>query len=535
MIRINQLKLPIPHTDEALEQKIRKALHLRQEQTFTYEIIRQSVDARKKSDKKFVYSVNVSVRDESKILRKVVDKNIMSIKQRAYRFPEGGDLDLKERPVIVGSGPAGIFCGYMLASHGYRPIILERGESVRDRLKTVEEFWETGRLDKRSNVQFGEGGAGTFSDGKLNTLVKDPDGRGREVLRIFTECGAPEEILYQQKPHLGTDILVDIVECMRKKIEAWGGEFRFLSQVTDLKIQSDSVTGVIINEDQELAAHVLVLAVGHSARDTFDMLYSRQIAMCQKAFAVGLRIEHPQKMINLALYGEEENPHLGAAPYKLTAQTSNGRGAYTFCMCPGGYVVNASSEEQMLAVNGMSYQKRDSDNANSAVIVTVSPKDFSSDHPLAGVEFQRRLEAAAYKAAGGNVPVQLFEDFSANRKSIRLGEILPCIKGRWDFANLREVLPEDICCSLEEAVRAFEHKIPGFSRGDALLSGVESRTSSPVRIERGPSMESSLSGIYPCGEGAGYAGGITSAAMDGMKVAEAIAGKYRPLRPFVLL
>lgn len=535
MIRINQIKLPIPHTKEALEQKIRKALHLKQEQAFTYEIIRQSVDARKKSEKKFVYSVNISIPGESKILRKVVDKNVMSAKAQEYHFPSGGESELKERPVIVGSGPAGLFCAYMLASHGYRPIVLERGADVRERLKTVEDFWKTGRLNTQSNVQFGEGGAGTFSDGKLNTLVKDPDGRGREALRIFTECGAPEEILYQQKPHLGTDVLVDIVACMRKKIEAWGGEFRFWNQVTDLKIQSDSVTGVVINEEQELAAQVLVLAIGHSARDTFEMLYSRQIAMRQKSFAVGVRIEHPQKMINLALYGEESNPHLGAAPYKLTAQTSNGRGAYTFCMCPGGYVVNASSEEQMLAVNGMSYQKRDSANANSAVIVTVTPEDFPSDHPLSGVEFQRRLENAAYKAAGGDVPVQLFQDFCDNRKSLQLGEVTPCIKGNWQFANLREILPDYICSSLEDAIGDFGHKIPGFSRGDAVLSGVESRTSSPVRIERDASMQSSLSGVYPCGEGAGYAGGITSAAMDGIKVAEAIAGKYRPLRPIVLL
>lgn len=526
MIQISQLKLPIGHTKEQLEQKIRKLLRLGKQHDFSYEIIRQSLDARKKAEKKFVYTVLVSASHENKILHKVNDKNIMFTKRVTYHFPASGAKLLSQRPVIVGSGPSGLFCAYMLAKHGYRPLILERGEEVQKRKEKVDAFWKNGTLDLQSNVQFGEGGAGTFSDGKLNTLVKDPVGRNREVLRIFVECGAPEEIIYQHKPHLGTDALLTIVENMRHKIESWGGEFCFSSQVTDLDIAKNQIRSVILADGRTIPADVLVLAIGHSARDTFEMLYTHNLNMHQKSFAVGVRVEHPQKMINLALYGEEENKDLGAAAYKLTAQTSNGRGAYTFCMCPGGYVVNASSEECHLAVNGMSYQKRDSENANSAVIVTVGPQDFASDHPLAGVQYQRELEKAAYLLANGAVPVQLMEDFVLNRESESLGEITPCIKGKWKFANLRRCFPAEICQSLIEAFDSFEQKIPGYSRPDAILSGVESRTSSPVRIERDEHMESNVKGIYPCGEGAGYAGGITSAAMDGLKIAEKIALRF---------
>ena len=526
MIQISQLKLPIEHTKEQLSQKIRKQLCLGKQQEFSYEIIRQSLDARKKQEKKFVYTILVSVPNEKKILHKVDDKNIMYTKKITYHFPPSGNELLTHRPVIVGSGPAGLFCAYMLAKHGYRPLILERGEEVHKRKQKVDIFWKDGVLDPQSNVQFGEGGAGTFSDGKLNTLVKDPVGRNKEVLRIFVECGAPKEIIYQHKPHLGTDALIAIVETMRHKIEAWGGEFCFSSQVTDLMITDHRIRGIVLSDGSRIPVDVLVLAIGHSARDTFEMLYTHNIAMHQKSFAVGVRVEHPQKMINLALYGEEENKKLGAAAYKLTAQTSNGRGAYTFCMCPGGYVVNASSEEGHVAVNGMSYQKRDSENANSAVIVTVGPKDFASDHPLAGVQYQRKLEKAAYSLARGAVPVQLMGDFVLDRDSKELGEIIPCIKGKWQFANLRKCLPNQVCQSLIEAFSSFDHKISGYFRPDAVLSGVESRTSSPVRIERDEQMESNIKGIYPCGEGAGYAGGITSAAMDGLKIAEKIALRF---------
>ncbi|MCI7739688.1 MAG: NAD(P)-binding protein [Lachnospiraceae bacterium] len=526
MIQISQLKLPVGHTKEQLQQKIRKMLRLGKQQEFSYEIIRQSLDARKKQDKKFVYTILVSVANESKILHKVNDKNIMLTQKTNYHFPSSGSEPLTHRPVIVGSGPAGVFCAYMLAKRGYRPLILERGEEVHKRKQKVDAFWKDGTLDLQSNVQFGEGGAGTFSDGKLNTLVKDPVGRNREVLRIFAECGAPEEIIYQHKPHLGTDALITIVETMRHKIENWGGEFCFSSQVTDLAIKENRVHQITLLDGRSIPVEVLVLAIGHSARDTFEMLYSHNLVMHQKSFAVGVRVEHPQKMINLALYGEEKNKTLGAAAYKLTAQTSNGRGAYTFCMCPGGYVVNASSEAGHLAVNGMSYQKRDSKNANSAVIVTVGPKDFDSDHPLAGVQYQRKLEKAAYALADGAVPVQLMGDFVLDKESKQLGEIIPCIKGKWQFANLRKCLPAEICQSLTEAFASFDHKISGYLRPDAVLSGVESRTSSPVRMERDENMESNIKGIYPCGEGAGYAGGITSAAMDGLKIAEKIALRF---------
>lgn len=526
MIQISQLKLPIEHTQEQLQQKIRKLLRLGKQQEFSYEIIRQSLDARKKQEKKFVYTVLVSVSHENRILHKVNNKNIMYTDRKSYYFPASGTETLSQRPVIVGSGPAGLFCAYMLAKHGYRPLILERGKEVHERKQTVDAFWKSGNLDPQSNVQFGEGGAGTFSDGKLNTLVKDPVGRNREVLRIFVECGAPKEIMYQNKPHLGTDALMTIVKNMRYKIENWGGEFYFSSHVTDIAVTDQQIRGITLSDGRMFPVHVLVLAIGHSARDTFEMLYSHNLAMRQKSFAVGVRVEHPQNMINFALYGEKENKILGAAAYKLTAQTSNGRGAYTFCMCPGGYVVNASSENGYLAVNGMSYQKRDSENANSAVIVTVSPEDFESNHPLAGVQYQRKLEKAAYTLADGAVPVQLMEDFILDRESTCLGAVTPCIKGNWKFANLRRCIPPEICQSLAEAFTSFDHKIPGYSRPDAVLSGVESRTSSPVRIERNEQMESNIKGIYPCGEGAGYAGGITSAAMDGLKTAEKIALRF---------
>ena len=538
MLRIGQLKIKTGHTKEELERKVERALGVSREEIQSIEIRKRSIDARTKPEIYYVYTVDVKltkVKKEKAILSRRKLKDVSEEKETSYEFPACREAsEMKHRPVVVGSGPAGLFCAYLLAKHGYRPILIERGAPVEERKKAVEAFWETGVLDTRTNVQFGEGGAGTFSDGKLNTLVKDPAGRNREVLKIFVAHGAPEEILYENKPHIGTDILIDVVRRMRESIEDSGGECRFYTKLTGISTGDGRVKEIRIEEQGKeslIPAEVVVLALGHSARDSFAMLKETGVFLEAKSFAVGVRVEHLQKRINLSQYGTEQHPDLPAAAYKLTAKAENGRGVYTFCMCPGGYVVNASSEEGRLCVNGMSYHGRAGENANSAVIVTVTPEDYAADGnqgPLAGVEFQRHLEERAYEAGNGKIPVQCFGDFKNGRISHSFGEVFPQMKGAYCFGNVRGIFPEEIASSIQEGIEAFEQKIHGFSRDDTVLSGVEARTSSPVRITRDETMQSvNVQGLYPCGEGAGYAGGITSAAMDGMKTAEAVAKKYQ--------
>ena len=536
MIRINQVKLPVEHTSDALHKKVQELLKYKG--PMDVEIVKRSLDARKKPQLFYVYVVDVSVpeKEESKLLRRCHNNRIQKIEPVKYEFPVK-QYEGKVRPVIVGMGPAGLFCGYVLAKAGFRPILLERGKCVEDRSRDVEAFWETGHLNTESNVQFGEGGAGTFSDGKLNTLIKDKYGRNKEVLRIFVKHGAPEEILYDYKPHIGTDILKKIVRSMREEIIALGGEVRFETRVTDLLIAGDRIKGLVLNGEEELPAEHVVLALGHSARDTFSMLHKQKVAMEAKPFAIGMRVEHPQELINLSQYGKKEAGALGNAIYKLTAETSEKRGVYTFCMCPGGYVVNASSEERRLAVNGMSYSGRNSVNANSAVIITITPEDYGdSKDPLSGVAFQRKLEEEAYQIGNGKVPVERYGSFKRailgtkaqeapdGAEIIGMEKFTPCIKGQWTEAPVHEILPDALNRAFVEGMEAFGRKIRGFNGDEVFVEGIESRTSSPVRILRNELAQSiSAEGLYPCGEGAGYAGGITSAAMDGIFVAEQLA------------
>ena len=548
MIRINQVKVRPGHSEEQLKRKAADCLKIPVSDIYDVKIVRQSIDARKKPDIFYTYTLNVKVKKEEKILKHFHGKEnlVAKAEDETYRFPDPGKKHLKEPVVIVGMGPAGLFCGYFLALHGYRPVLLERGRRVEERIEDVKRFWKTGILNPDSNVQFGEGGAGTFSDGKLNTLVKDKDGRNRVVLETLVKFGARESICYEAKPHIGTDVLSSVVHGMREEIIRLGGEVRFESKMTELLINDGQVKGVVINETETLPCEQVVLAIGHSARDTANMLYEKQVPMEAKAFAVGLRVEHPQTMINESQYGKSESGELGAAPYKVTARAQNGRGVYSFCMCPGGYVVNASSEEGFTAVNGMSYSGRDGKNANSAIVVSVTPQDYGSDHPLAGIAFQRALEKKAYELGGGKIPVQRYGEFRASvlndkTEAVQKANVFPDIsldekkevvepqcKGEYVWADVSRILPKECNEAFVDGMEAFGRQIKGFDRPDTVLLGVESRTSSPVRIKRDETLQSQIRGLYPCGEGAGYAGGITSAAMDGLRIAEAIASEFMP-------
>lgn len=526
MIRINQLKLPIHHSDEELEKKIRKNLKLSSDDSFTYKIIKRSIDARKKPDIFYVYSINVKHSKEEQIVKKAHNPSIMVVKEKAYHYPEEGTKLLTKSPVIIGAGPAGLFCAYLLTEMGYHPIVLERGKQIEERKLDVEQFWKTGILNTESNVQFGEGGAGTFSDGKLNSVVKDPFNRNQFVLETFVKFGAPEQILYDNKPHIGTDVLADVIVSMRKYLEERGCTFHFECLAKDFVIEDGQIRKIIC-ENEQFDVDSVVLALGHSSRDTFEKLHLLQIPMEVKNFAVGFRVEHPQEMINKVMYGDTAYEELPAAPYKVTSNFPNGRGVYSFCMCPGGYVVNSSSEEGRTVVNGMSYSGREGKNANSAIIVSVDTKDFGASDPLAGMRYQQRLEHEAFKRGNGRIPQQLFGDFCNHISSTEYGAYSSETKGETVFADLRGIFSEDIENSFIAGMNHFSHIIPNYDRKDAILSGLESRTSSPIRIIRNEEFESSIRGIYPCGEGAGYAGGIMSAAMDGLKIAEAIIRKYR--------
>lgn len=536
MIRINQLKIPYEKSKDEqgiLLNKIAKKLNIPKTDISSLSIVRKSIDGREKPNIYFVYSVDVTLENENKLKAKAFGKDVSKVSKTSYRFKPSKTLEEIGKTVVVGMGPAGLFCGYFLAINGYKPLIIERGKKVEDRLADVEKFWETGIFNTESNVQFGEGGAGTFSDGKLNTMVKDKLGRNKLVLETFVKFGANPEITYVNKPHIGTDVLSQVISNMRQAIIDAGGEIRFETKLTDIVVKEDKIAEIIVNDNEHISVDNLVLALGHSARDTFKMLYDKKLHMEPKAFAVGVRMEHKQALIDEAMYGMKHEDSvdnlLGAADYKLTAHASNGRSVYSFCMCPGGYVVNASSEEGMLAVNGMSYSKRDSENANSAIIVSVTPEDFKYDNPLSGIEFQRELEKNAFYAGNGKIPVQTYGDFKLDRKSAQFGAITPVTKGNTAFADINQVLPKSLCDALKECIPTFGKTIKGFDDEDALMLGVESRTSSPLRIVRDNELNANIKGIYPCGEGAGYAGGITSAAMDGIRVFEAITSDFNAI------
>ncbi|EPJ89768.1 hypothetical protein CFII64_01576 [Pseudomonas sp. CFII64] len=528
MLRITELKLPIDHPEEDLRPALLQRLGIASEELLDFTLFKRSYDARKKSSELcFIYTIDFQVRDEAALrLRLADDRHLNPAPDISYkvvgRAPEG----LTERPVVVGFGPCGIFAGLLLAQMGFKPIILERGREVRQRTKDTWGLWRKNVLNPESNVQFGEGGAGTFSDGKLYSQIKDPKFHGRKVLHEFVKAGAPEEILYVSKPHIGTFRLTGVVETMREEIKALGGEVRFEQRVTDVLIDNGQMQGVVLDSGERIESRHVILALGHSARDTFRMLHSRGVYMEAKPFSVGFRIEHPQSLIDRARLGKYAgHPKLGAADYKLVHHAKNGRSVYSFCMCPGGTVVAATSEPNRVVTNGMSQYSRNERNANSGIVVGITPEDYPGG-PLAGIELQERLESHAYVLGGSTyeAPAQLVGDFIAGKASSALGSVEPSYKPGVKLVDLADALPAYAIEAIREALPAFDKQIKGFALHDAILTGIETRTSAPLRITRDETMQSlNTKGLYPAGEGAGYAGGILSAGVDGIRIAEALA------------
>ncbi|MBR7792667.1 NAD(P)/FAD-dependent oxidoreductase [Undibacterium sp. FT147W] len=528
MLRITDLKLPLDHPESALKRAILEQLAIPESDLVDFNIFKRSYDARKKTAIILIYTIDVELKNESEVLARLSKQpNIGATPDTSYKFvAHAQDSDFK-RPIVIGFGPCGLFAALLLAEMGYRPIVLERGKTVRERTKDTWGLWRKRELQPESNVQFGEGGAGTFSDGKLYSQIKDPKHYGRKVITEFVKAGAPKEILYVSKPHIGTFRLVKMIEEMRHNIEALGGEIRFEQKVTDIDIKNGEVHGVRVNDGEYTESNHVVLAIGHSARDTFQMLYDKGVYIEAKPFSIGFRIEHPQSVIDKARFGPNAgNEILGAADYKLVHHAKNGRSVYSFCMCPGGTVVAATSEPGRVVTNGMSQYSRNERNANSAIVVGISPEDYPGN-PLAGIDLQRKLEERAYKMGGENynAPGQLIGDFIKGIKSTELGNVTPSYKPGVTLCDLAEALPEYAINAIREAIPEFDKKIKGFAMNDGILTGIETRTSSPIRIKRTDDGLQSLNtkGLYPAGEGAGYAGGILSAGVDGIKIAEAVA------------
>jgi len=529
MLRLTEIKLSLDHSEADLRAAIIKRLGLQTNDLISYTIFRRGIDARKSHAIVFTYTLDIEVAHEANILSRFEDdRQLRPAPDTSYHFVARAPRKaLPMRPVIIGMGPSGLFAGLILAQSGFCPLILERGKAVRERTKDTFGLWRKGILDPESNVQFGEGGAGAFSDGKLHTQIKDPKHYGRKVLEEFVKAGALPEILYVSKPHIGTYRLVGIVEKMRATIQSLGGEIRFQSRVDDILIEDGQVSCVVLASGERIATSHLIVAIGHSARDTFEMLHKRGIFMEAKPFSIGFRIEHPQSLIDRSRHGKNaDNPLLGAADYKLVHHAGNGRSVYSFCMCPGGTVVAATSEPGRVVTNGMSQYSRKDRNANSGIVVGISPADYP-DGPLAGMEFQRFWESRAFELGGGNyhAPVQLVGDFLAGRPSTAFGSVQPSYTPGVHLCDLTTALPDYAINAIREALPVFAKQIKGFDLADAVLTAVETRTSSPVRIKRNDSDLQSINtkGLYPTGEGAGYAGGILSSAVDGIKVAEALA------------